>query len=141
VEELRHIREERSMSQADLAAASGVDRATINQVEGGRRSPTLATLYKLAVALGVEAADLIPPKRQARLFQPEERRGPTGPEEHIPESAGQRIHVRISDDLSTEPARVEITYESFLDVLRRHGLTRRAAEEAFEEFEGLQRSA
>jgi excisionase family DNA binding protein len=53
----------------------------------------------------------------------------------------KHISVRIADDLSIESARVEITYETFLDVLRRHGLTRRAAEEAFEEFEELQRSA
>jgi excisionase family DNA binding protein len=57
------------------------------------------------------------------------------------EISPRHISVRIGDDLSTEPARVEITYEGFLDVLRRHGLTRRAAEEAFEEFEELQRSA
>lgn len=53
----------------------------------------------------------------------------------------KHISVRIADDVSIESARVEITYETFLDVLRRHGLTRRAAEEAFEEFEELQRSA
>jgi transcriptional regulator with XRE-family HTH domain len=66
VEELRRIREERGMSQGDLAAASGVDRVTINQVERGRRKPSLGTLEKLAAALGVEMADLFP-KAQAPL--------------------------------------------------------------------------
>jgi transcriptional regulator with XRE-family HTH domain len=66
VEELRRIREERGMSQGDLAAASGVDRVTINQVERGRRKPSLGTLEKLATALGVELADLFP-KAQAPL--------------------------------------------------------------------------
>ena len=68
MEELIRIRQERGMSQTDLAAASGVDRATINQVEGGRRSPTIATLEKLADALGVEMADFFP-KREPSLFE------------------------------------------------------------------------
>jgi transcriptional regulator with XRE-family HTH domain len=100
VEELRRIREERGLSQADLAAASGVDRATINQVEGDRRSPTLATLNKLADALGVEPADLIDPKVQGRLFQLGERRG----------SAGAPGKVQLGDVLSErtlEDARAE----------------------------------
>jgi transcriptional regulator with XRE-family HTH domain len=126
------------MSQTDLAAASGVDRATINQVEGGRRSPTLATLHKLAGALGVEAADLIPPKHQGRLFQPGERRGTTGPEVPMPEPSGQHIHVRIADDLSTEPARVTVTRRDFLSVLRRVREGELTPEAAIDE---LQRSA
>ena len=68
MEELTRIRQERGMSQTDLAAASGVDRATINQVEGGRRSATIATLEKLADALGVEIADFFP-KREPSLFE------------------------------------------------------------------------
>ena len=64
--ELTRIREERGLSQQGLADASGVNKATINQIERGRRSPNLETLDKLANALAVEMADLFP-KAQAPL--------------------------------------------------------------------------
>ena len=66
MEELKRLREEKGWSQTRLAQESGVDRATINQVEGGRRSPTIATLELLASALGAEVADFFP-KAQAPL--------------------------------------------------------------------------
>jgi hypothetical protein len=96
--------------------------------------------------LGVEVADFFPKASGRSPYEPtfndvlaEERRNDAGTP--MPESSGRHISVRIADNLSTEPARVEITYEAFLDVLRRRGLTQRAAKEAFEEFEELQRSA
>jgi transcriptional regulator with XRE-family HTH domain len=60
LEELTRIREEKGWSQTRLAQESGVDRATINQVEGGRRSPTIATLEVLAATMGAEVADFFP---------------------------------------------------------------------------------
>ena len=66
MEELKRLREEKGWSQMRLAQESGVDRATINQVEGGRRSPTISTLELLATALGAEVADFFP-KAQASL--------------------------------------------------------------------------
>jgi transcriptional regulator with XRE-family HTH domain len=58
--ELTRIREERGLSQQGLADASGVNKATINQIERGRRSPNLETLEKLADALAVEMGDFFP---------------------------------------------------------------------------------
>ena len=58
--ELKRLREEKGWSQTKLANESGLDRATINQVEGGRRSPTIATLEILADAMGAEVADFFP---------------------------------------------------------------------------------
>jgi len=58
--ELTRIREERGLSQQGLADASGVNKATINQIERGRRSPNARTLEKLAAALGVEMGDFFP---------------------------------------------------------------------------------
>ena len=66
MEELRRIREEAGLSQAQLARESGVDRATINKIEQGKRSPSIATLESLARALAVEVADFFP-KAQAPL--------------------------------------------------------------------------
>jgi transcriptional regulator with XRE-family HTH domain len=74
LEELKRLREEKGWSQTRLAQESGVDRATINQVEGGRRSPTISTLEVLATALDVEVADFFP-KAQAPLpFEDAQRR-------------------------------------------------------------------
>jgi transcriptional regulator with XRE-family HTH domain len=66
LEELRRIREEAGLSQAQLARESGVDRATINKIEQGKRSPSIATLESLSRALAVEVADFFP-KAQAPL--------------------------------------------------------------------------
>jgi DNA-binding XRE family transcriptional regulator len=65
--ELTRIRQERNLSQQRLADASGVNKATINQIERGRRSPNVETLEKLAAALGVEVGELFP-KGQAPLW-------------------------------------------------------------------------
>ncbi len=71
MEELTRIRKERGLSQQALADLSSVTKATINQIERGRRSPNLETLEKLAEALEVEVADFFP-KAQGALFPPEQ---------------------------------------------------------------------
>jgi transcriptional regulator with XRE-family HTH domain len=63
---LTQVRRERGLSQQGLADASGVNKATINQIERGRRSPNVETLEKLAEALSVEVADFFP-KVEPRL--------------------------------------------------------------------------
>jgi transcriptional regulator with XRE-family HTH domain len=47
------------MSQDQLAAAGGVSRATINQLEGAEGDPRLSTLVGLAAALGVSPVFLL----------------------------------------------------------------------------------
>lgn len=103
MEELKRLREQKGWSQARLAQESGVDRATINQVEGGRRSPTIATLEVLAEALGVEIADLFP-KAQAPLFRevpeqepPEERRSPLSAWAEYARRMADRIRLHTAD--------------------------------------------
>jgi transcriptional regulator with XRE-family HTH domain len=61
VDALRRIREERGLTQHALARVSGVDPATINQVEGDRRAPTIYTLAALADGLGCDMRDLLDP--------------------------------------------------------------------------------
>ena len=53
--EIRRLRRERRMTQAELAAAAGTSQPTVAAYEAGRKSPTLATLQRLAEAAGVEA--------------------------------------------------------------------------------------
>ena len=59
---LRELREVKGLSQADLAALSGVDRGTIIDLELGRRKPRPSTRRKLAKALEVRPQDIEFPK-------------------------------------------------------------------------------
>jgi len=52
-ESLRKLRKDRRLSLDQLAAASGVSRAALSQIEGSRTNPTLSLLWKVAVGLGV----------------------------------------------------------------------------------------
>src|SRR3954469_2161949 len=56
---LRRLRTERSLSLSDLGRTSGVAKATLSALEGGRGNPTLETLSALAAALQVPMGDLI----------------------------------------------------------------------------------
>lgn len=71
MEGLRRMREEAGLTQVGLAKSSGVDRATINKIEQGKRSPTIETLGKLARAMGVEISDFFP-KAQTALWSDDE---------------------------------------------------------------------
>jgi transcriptional regulator with XRE-family HTH domain len=57
---LQELREERLMTQAELAGRAGITTATISRIENGRRQPTFATIKKLALALGVAPQALVP---------------------------------------------------------------------------------
>jgi len=72
---LARLRQERGWSYDELAARSGVGRATLVSLESGkpRRNPdkpatsgTLVTWYKIALALDVDLGELLSPLRQAR---------------------------------------------------------------------------
>lgn len=56
VKDLRHSLK---MSQADLADDAGTRRALVSDIERGEANPTLDTIVRIAMALGVEAADLL----------------------------------------------------------------------------------
>lgn len=56
---LKRIRTKKKMSQGDIARLLEVHRAYISGVESGKRNPTLATIQKLADALGVSASELL----------------------------------------------------------------------------------
>ena len=56
---LRRLREERRLSQADLARLAGVSPSAISQAEAGRRGLALDTLLTLAEGLGIGLDDLL----------------------------------------------------------------------------------
>jgi len=51
---LKELREERGLSQAQLALESELDQTFVSLLERGRRQPTLATFFALCDALRVE---------------------------------------------------------------------------------------
>jgi transcriptional regulator with XRE-family HTH domain len=58
-ERLKAVRNDRGLTLRDLANASGLSINTISLIERGKTSPTVATLHKLATALGVTIADFV----------------------------------------------------------------------------------
>lgn len=62
---LRVKRKSRAMSLDDLAAASGVSRAALSQIETYKSTPTIGLLWKIAVGLGVPFAELVGEARGA----------------------------------------------------------------------------
>jgi transcriptional regulator with XRE-family HTH domain len=56
---LRNFRRDRHLSLDDLSSRSGVSRAALSQIEGGRTNPTLAVLWKIAVGLEIPFHDLL----------------------------------------------------------------------------------
>lgn len=58
-ENLRKLRTERGMTQSDLEAASGIDRANISHIENGNKSLELITVLKLIKALGLSPERVI----------------------------------------------------------------------------------
>lgn len=57
-EAVRAIREERGLSQVQLAEATGFIQAWISHVERGRRNPSWSNVVRLAGGLGVSVSAL-----------------------------------------------------------------------------------
>ncbi len=80
---LRHMRTQRSLTQAKLAVLSGIPRSSIANLETGLGNPTLAILATLAAALQVRIEELLAaPRQSGRLYRrgelPIEMRGSDG---------------------------------------------------------------
>lgn len=60
--QLRRWREADGRSQADLAAAVGVTRQTINAIERDRYDPSIELAFKLADHFGCRIEDLFDPE-------------------------------------------------------------------------------
>jgi transcriptional regulator with XRE-family HTH domain len=82
-ENLRRLRLERFLSQAELARTAGMHAITITRLEAGDHAPTTRTVRALAGALGVELRELASPDEVAaarmlgrRSGRPAGRAGP-----------------------------------------------------------------
>lgn len=56
---VRDLRRSRGLSQGDLALTVGVDRKTINRIENGRHSTSIATLAAIATSLDEKPSALL----------------------------------------------------------------------------------
>lgn len=67
---LRRIREEKSLSQYQLALLSGIPQQTISSIESGaRKNPGMETMYPIAKALGCRMDDLIEEEAKTETIQ------------------------------------------------------------------------
>src|SRR5438128_10029274 len=72
---LRAIRQLRRLTLREVATAAGVSESFVSQLERGRSSASVATLQRLAAAVGIEISDLFAAEPQAgpRVLRREER--------------------------------------------------------------------
>ncbi len=56
---VRKLREQRKISQLELAQKAKLDLTTINEIENGNRDPMLRTIWKIANALEVKLTQLL----------------------------------------------------------------------------------
>jgi transcriptional regulator with XRE-family HTH domain len=66
---VRRLRIAAGLSQAELSARMGVDRAYVSGLELGQRNPTVVTLWHIGKALGVKLRSFFDeekPRRRAR---------------------------------------------------------------------------
>lgn len=64
VRRLKEEREKAQLSQLELSLRSGVSQNMITYVETGKRTPTLTTILKLCLALGISPAVLFADSQQ-----------------------------------------------------------------------------
>ncbi|PIW96846.1 DNA-binding protein [Candidatus Kaiserbacteria bacterium CG_4_8_14_3_um_filter_38_9] len=56
---LKRIRTEKGITQGDIAKSLGVSRGFVSNLENGKTNPTLATITRVAAALGVTTDELL----------------------------------------------------------------------------------
>ncbi len=56
---LKRIRTEKGISQGDIVRTLGMPKSFVSSIENGKTNPTLATIVKLAKAVGVSTDELL----------------------------------------------------------------------------------
>jgi len=56
---LKRIRTAKGITQGDIVRTLGVSRSFVSNIENGKTNPTLATIAKLAKAVGVSIVELM----------------------------------------------------------------------------------
>jgi transcriptional regulator with XRE-family HTH domain len=60
---LKEIRQQRNLSLDQLADLTGVSKSMLRQIETGRSSPTIATIWKIANGLRLSFTNLVSKRR------------------------------------------------------------------------------
>ncbi|WP_312900573.1 helix-turn-helix domain-containing protein [Chryseobacterium taichungense] len=55
---IRQLREEKKMSQAELALLCHFDKPNMNRIETGKTCPSSFTLYKISISLEVKLSEI-----------------------------------------------------------------------------------
>lgn len=58
-ENIKEIREEKRMTQGEVAKKMGTSQASISAYENGKKDPTYRTICRLAEVLGCSVVDLV----------------------------------------------------------------------------------
>src|SRR3569623_2746058 len=66
---VKKLRGDRGWALEELAAASGVSRSMLSEIERERANPTLSVTYRIASAFGLALQDLIEPAATASSVQ------------------------------------------------------------------------
>jgi transcriptional regulator with XRE-family HTH domain len=97
---LRALRKRRGLSLRTLAELSGLSANTISLVERGKTSPSVATLHRLATALGVSMTFFFEEEeRREVVFVKADRRARTGGDSVIIENLGSGLRDQIMEPL------------------------------------------
>jgi len=56
---IKELREEKGLSQQQLASACNFEKSNMSRLESGNTNPTVYTLYKISKALDVSISDLV----------------------------------------------------------------------------------
>ena len=56
---IRKLREERNITQQNLAEMCNVEKSNMARIEAGRTNPTLFSMYKICSALKISLAELV----------------------------------------------------------------------------------
>lgn len=59
---LKKLREQRNLSQGQLAELAGVSKVVVSQIEKGDSNPTINTIWKITGALGLSYTSLLEPE-------------------------------------------------------------------------------
>ncbi|WP_321289374.1 helix-turn-helix transcriptional regulator [uncultured Sunxiuqinia sp.] len=63
-ERIRFLREQKGISQQNMAAICNFEKANLSRIEAGRTNPTISTLYKISQALETTISDLVDVEKQ-----------------------------------------------------------------------------
>jgi transcriptional regulator with XRE-family HTH domain len=61
---VKRIRQDKGLTQEELAERSGFSQQYTSGLEQGRRNPTIVSIYELATALGVSHMELVRPAEE-----------------------------------------------------------------------------